>query len=189
MNVSPNGLRETCSLAVEDWDVNLRLLATLSSNLRRSQSTLEDNDTNIQKETEMSNPCSNSTSKFLFAVFFSIFICNKVSLNNTSRKNWASGLKPRITIKSWHCGNFNLWLPQLFTLVIYLVNFSCWYMKIVKGSFIRDNVFALSLSPQFPKSMTYSFIYSALVYWVSTIPGTEDKTVEKGSPVLMELTF
>lgn len=121
--------------------------------------------------------------------FFSIFICNKVSLNNTSGKNWASGLKPRITIKSWHCGNLNLWFPQLFTLVIYLVNFSCWYIKIVKGSFIRDNVFALSLSPQFPKSMTYSFIYSALVYWVSTIPGTEDKTVEKGSPVLMELTF
>ena len=53
--------------------MNLRFLATLSSNLRRGQSTLEDNDTNIQKETEVSNPCSNATSKFLFAVFFFLF--------------------------------------------------------------------------------------------------------------------
>jgi len=49
--------------------VNLRFLATLSSNLRRGQSTLEDNDTNIQKETEVSNPCSNATSKIKMGLF------------------------------------------------------------------------------------------------------------------------
>lgn len=77
--------------------MNLGLLATLSSNLRRSQytledkdtnmSTLEDNDTNIQEETEVRILVQMRLENSSLQFFFSLFICNKVSFNNTSRKN------------------------------------------------------------------------------------------------------
>lgn len=75
--------RSFYSLAMGDQDVNLGLLATLSSKLRRGQSMVEGNDTNIQKETEV-----RILVQMLLADsslhFFSLFICNQVSLNNTS---------------------------------------------------------------------------------------------------------
>ena len=56
--------------------MNLRLLATLSSNLRRGQSTLEDNNTNIQKETEVrilvQMLLANSSLQFFFLFSFVI---------------------------------------------------------------------------------------------------------------------
>lgn len=84
--------------------MNLGLLPPLGPHLR-GQSLVEDNDAVIQKEIEVRDvhPCPNVTSTFLVNCF-SLFTCNQVSLNKTSRKTKqnktpAPAFKPGIMIK------------------------------------------------------------------------------------------
>lgn len=76
MNALAVNLRAAFVLWLQRISMCLELLATLSPNQRSGHPVVENNATNVPKETEAreeQNPCPNVTSKLIFALFFSLF--------------------------------------------------------------------------------------------------------------------